>query len=230
MCLDALEMLPVQDYQPRIRFRLNDAVTVLKTIEHMDKQQLSNFSQRDMENIVNSKVQKLEAAFTAEMKTLLATKQKTAKSFTFAPSADDKRTVAQVEDAKGSKKRKIRRHRSEYCGDYGQDDHTWSSDACLHPGFNARKVQKGRNEEVATDADAIKSAARRSQTGFSKRPALLAAAPQDYAQFCAWYVSQVSPHDLNPLVDQGCQRSVGGISTASALARQLGIVFSPPAS
>jgi hypothetical protein len=27
--LDALEMLPVQDYQPRIRFRLDDAVTVL---------------------------------------------------------------------------------------------------------------------------------------------------------------------------------------------------------
>jgi hypothetical protein len=32
ICLDALEMLPVQDYQPRIRFRLDDAVTVLKTI------------------------------------------------------------------------------------------------------------------------------------------------------------------------------------------------------
>jgi hypothetical protein len=32
ICLDALMMLPVQDYKPRIRFRPNDAVTVLKTI------------------------------------------------------------------------------------------------------------------------------------------------------------------------------------------------------
>jgi hypothetical protein len=78
ICLDALEMLPVQDYQPRIRFRLDDAVTVLKTIEHVDNQQLGNFSQRDMENIVNAKVQKLEAAFTAQMQNLLATQQKTA--------------------------------------------------------------------------------------------------------------------------------------------------------
>jgi hypothetical protein len=30
ICLDALEMLPVRDYQPRICFRLDDAVTVLK--------------------------------------------------------------------------------------------------------------------------------------------------------------------------------------------------------
>jgi hypothetical protein len=44
ICLDALEMLPVQEYQPRIRFRLDDAVTVLKTIEHVDNQQLGNFS------------------------------------------------------------------------------------------------------------------------------------------------------------------------------------------
>lgn len=58
-----------------------------------------------------------------------------------------------------------------------------------------------------------------------KRPALLAAAPQADARFCAWYVSQASPHDVNPLVDQGCPRSVGGINTASALARQLGIDF-----
>jgi hypothetical protein len=43
-CLDALKMLPVQDYQPRIRFRLDDAVTVLKTVEHVDNQQLGNFS------------------------------------------------------------------------------------------------------------------------------------------------------------------------------------------
>jgi hypothetical protein len=50
--LDALEMLPVQDYQPRICFRLDDAVTVLKTIEHVDNQQLRIFSQRDIENIV----------------------------------------------------------------------------------------------------------------------------------------------------------------------------------
>jgi hypothetical protein len=42
--LDALEMLPVQDYQPRICFQLDDAVTVLKTIEHEDNQQLGNFS------------------------------------------------------------------------------------------------------------------------------------------------------------------------------------------
>jgi hypothetical protein len=94
ICLDALEMLPVQDYWPRIRFRLDDAVTVLKTIEHVDNQQLGNFSQRDMENIVNAKVQKPEAAFTAQMQTLLATQQKTAQNFTTAPSADDKRTAA----------------------------------------------------------------------------------------------------------------------------------------
>jgi hypothetical protein len=36
ICLNALEMLHVQDYEPRIRFRLDDAVTVLKTIEHVD--------------------------------------------------------------------------------------------------------------------------------------------------------------------------------------------------
>jgi hypothetical protein len=56
ICLDALEMLPVQDYQPRIRFRLDDAVTVLKTIKYVDNQQLGNFSKRGMENIVNAKV------------------------------------------------------------------------------------------------------------------------------------------------------------------------------
>jgi hypothetical protein len=154
ICLDALEMLPVQDYQPRIRFRLEDAVTVLKTIEHVENQQLGNFSRRDMENIVNAKVQILEAAFTAQMQTLLATQQKPAQNFTTAPSADDKRTAAQVEEAKGSKKRKTRRHCSDYCGDCGQDDHKWSSDACPHPSFNARKVQKRRKEEVATDTDA----------------------------------------------------------------------------
>jgi hypothetical protein len=58
-------MLPVQYYQPRICYRLDDAVTVLKTIEHVDNQQLGNFFQRDMENNVNAKVQKLEAIFTA---------------------------------------------------------------------------------------------------------------------------------------------------------------------
>jgi hypothetical protein len=116
ICLDALA---VQDYQPRICFRLDDAVTVLKTIDHVDNQQLGNFSQRGMENIVNAKVQKLEAAFTAQMQTLLATQQKTAQNFTTAPSADDKRTAAQVEEAKGSKKREIRRHRSDFCGDCG---------------------------------------------------------------------------------------------------------------
>jgi hypothetical protein len=151
-------MLPVQDYQPRIRFRLDEAVTVLKTIEHVDNQQLGNFSQRDMENIVNAKVQKLEAAFTAQMQNLLATQQKTSKNCTTAPSADDKRTAAQVDEAKGSKKRKIRRHRSDYCGDCGQDDHMWSSDACHHPGFNARKVQKRRKDEVASDTDAKRDA------------------------------------------------------------------------
>jgi hypothetical protein len=52
-------------------------------------------------------VQKLEAAFTAQMQTLLATQQKTAQNFAPAPSADDKRPAAQVEEAKGSKKRKI---------------------------------------------------------------------------------------------------------------------------
>jgi hypothetical protein len=54
---------------------------------------------------------------------------------------------------------------------------------------------------------------------------MLAAAPQADARFCAWYVSQASPHDVHPLVDQGCPRSVGEINTASALARQLGIDF-----
>jgi hypothetical protein len=67
-------------------------------------------------------------------------------------------TEAQVEEAKGSEKRKIRRHRSDYCGDCGQDDHTWSSDACPHPGFNARKFQKRRKDEVATDTDAKRDA------------------------------------------------------------------------
>jgi hypothetical protein len=112
-------MLPVQDYQPRIRFRLDDEVTVLKTIEHVDNEQLGNFSQRDMEKIVNNKVQKLEAAFTAQMQTLLANQQKAAQNFTTAPSADDKKTASQVEEAKGSNKRKIRRHRSDYCGAFG---------------------------------------------------------------------------------------------------------------
>jgi hypothetical protein len=111
-----------------------------------------------MENIVNAKVQKLEAALTAQMQTLLATQQKIARNFTTAPSADDKRTAAQVEESKGSKKRKIRRHRSDYCGDCGQDDHTWSSDVCSHPGFNARKVQKRRKDEVDTDTDAKRDA------------------------------------------------------------------------
>jgi hypothetical protein len=82
ICLDALEMLPVQDYQPIIRFRLDDAVTVLKTIEHVGNQKLGNFSQRDKENIVSAKVQKREAAFTAQMQTLLATQQKPAQNFT----------------------------------------------------------------------------------------------------------------------------------------------------
>jgi hypothetical protein len=42
----------------------------------VNNQQLGNFSQKDMENIVNAKVQKLEAAFTAQMQNLLATQQK----------------------------------------------------------------------------------------------------------------------------------------------------------
>jgi hypothetical protein len=74
------------------------------------------------------------------------------------PLQNDKRTAAQVEEAKSSKKRKIRRHRSDYCGDCGQDDYTWSSDACPHPGFNARKVQKRRKDEVATYTDAKRDA------------------------------------------------------------------------
>jgi hypothetical protein len=151
-------MLPVQYYQPRICFRLDDAVTVLKTIVHLDNQQLDNFSQRDMKNIVKAKVQKLEAAFTAQMQTLLATQHKTAQNFTTAPYADDTRTAAQVEEVKGSKKRKIRRHRSDYFGDCGQDDYTWSSDACPHLGLNARRVQKRRTDEVATDTGAKRDA------------------------------------------------------------------------
>jgi hypothetical protein len=51
-----------------------------------------------------SKVQKLEAAFTAQMQTLLATEQKTAQTFNPAPSADNRKTAAQVEEAKGSRK------------------------------------------------------------------------------------------------------------------------------
>jgi hypothetical protein len=58
-----IEMLPVQDSQPRIRFRPNDTVTVLMTIEHVDNQQLGSFSQRDMENIVISKMQKLKGSY-----------------------------------------------------------------------------------------------------------------------------------------------------------------------
>jgi hypothetical protein len=68
----------------------------------VDNQQLGNFFQRDMENIVSAKVQKLEAAFTAQIQTLLATQQKTAQNFTTASTADDKRTAAQVDEAKGS--------------------------------------------------------------------------------------------------------------------------------
>jgi hypothetical protein len=58
-----------------------------------------------------------------------------------------------------------------------------------------------------------------------KQLALLAAAPQAEARFCAWYVSQASPHDVNTLVDKGCPTSAGGINIASDLARQLGIDF-----
>jgi hypothetical protein len=47
----------------------------------VDNQQLGNFSQSNMENIVNAKVQKLEAAFTRQMQTLLATQQKTAQNY-----------------------------------------------------------------------------------------------------------------------------------------------------
>jgi hypothetical protein len=54
---------------------------------------------------------------------------------------------------------------------------------------------------------------------------MLAAALQEDARFCAWYVLQASSHDVNPLVDQVCPRSVEGKYTASALARQLGIDF-----
>jgi hypothetical protein len=56
----------------------------------VDNQQLGNFFQRDMENIVNAKARKLQAAFTAQMQALIATQQKTAQNFTTAPSADDK--------------------------------------------------------------------------------------------------------------------------------------------
>jgi hypothetical protein len=124
----------------------------------VDNQQLGNFSQRDMENIVNAKVLTLETAFTAQMQTLIATQQKTAQNFTPAPSADDKRAALQVEEAKGSKKRKIRRHRLDSCCDCGQHDHTWSSNACPHPDFNARKIQKRRRDEIATDTDAKREA------------------------------------------------------------------------
>jgi hypothetical protein len=47
-----------------------------------------------MENIVNSKVQKLAAAFTAQMQTWVATYEKNGQKFTPAPSADDNRTAA----------------------------------------------------------------------------------------------------------------------------------------
>jgi hypothetical protein len=49
--------------------------------------------------------------------------------------------------------------------------------------------------------------------------------PQADARFCAWYVSHASPHDVKPLVDQGCPRSVGGINNSSTVARQFGIDF-----
>jgi hypothetical protein len=101
---------------------------------------------------------KTRGKITTQMKTLLATQQKRAQNFTPAPSADDKRTAAQVEDANGSKKRKIRLHRSNNCGDCGQDYHTWSSDACTHPGFNARRVQMRRKDEAATGTGAKEEA------------------------------------------------------------------------
>jgi hypothetical protein len=41
------------------------------------------------------------------MKTLLATQQETAQNFTTAPSADDKRTAAQVEEAKALRSEKL---------------------------------------------------------------------------------------------------------------------------
>jgi hypothetical protein len=49
--------------------------------------------------------------------------------------------VASHNNAKGSKKRKFERHRSEYCDGCGQYDHMWSSDVWPHPGFNARKAK-----------------------------------------------------------------------------------------
>jgi hypothetical protein len=117
----------------------------------VDNQQMGNFSEKDRENIVNAKEQKLEAAFTAQMQTLLATQQKQLKNLLPLPLQTTKGQQPSVEEAKGSEKRKIIRHRSDYCGDCGQDDHTWSSDACPHPGFNARKVQKeGRMKSLLT--------------------------------------------------------------------------------
>jgi hypothetical protein len=59
------------------------------------------------------------------------------------------RTAAQVEDAKGSKKRKFRRHHSDYCSDCGQDDHTWSSDACyIQALMRVRSKREGRMKSL----------------------------------------------------------------------------------
>jgi hypothetical protein len=90
-------MLHVQYFQPRIRFRLDDAVTALRMIERVDNQQLGKSFQRDMENISNSKMQNIEAVFTAQMQTLLATQQKITQNFTPAPSADGKGTAESAE-------------------------------------------------------------------------------------------------------------------------------------
>jgi hypothetical protein len=171
-------------------------------------------------------VQKLETAFTAQMKTLVATQQKKAQNFTPAPSVYEKRTAAPVEDAKtlrGGKKDVIVQiivasaDRMNICGAQML--------VRIQALMRVRSKIEGRMKSLLIQMPRG-SAARRSRTGFLKRPALLAAAPQADTRFCAWYVSQVSPHDVNPLVDQGCPRSVGRINTASALARQLGIDFS----
>jgi hypothetical protein len=95
ICLDALKNLSVHDSQPRIRFRLEDAFTVLKSIStwlinSLDTFLIGIWRMLSISNCKNSQ------PFTAQMQSFLTTQQQTAQKFALAPFADDKRTAAQV--------------------------------------------------------------------------------------------------------------------------------------
>jgi hypothetical protein len=92
ICHEALMMLFGQDYPPRIRFRLDDAVTVLETIEHVDNQRLGSF-------------------FSVRFGECCQFQSGNTRGSIYSADANDKRTAAQVEDAKSTKKQKFRLHR-----------------------------------------------------------------------------------------------------------------------